>query len=77
MGESCDWSHRNARDHAHAGAQFGYKANATGPVALERFANKTNKVGWNGLPFGVKLLIQKCSRHRKDGAPIDLGPWWA
>src|SRR6516225_905105 len=58
MGESCDWSHRNARDHAHAGAQFGYKANATGPVALERFANKTNKVGWNGLPFGVKLLIQ-------------------
>jgi hypothetical protein len=28
-----------------------------GPVALERFANKTNKVGWNGLPFGVKLLI--------------------
>ena len=58
MGESCDWSHRNARDHAHAGAQFGYKANATGPVALERFANKANKVGWNGLPLGVKLLIQ-------------------
>ena len=31
------------RNHAHAGAQFDYKANATGPVALERLANKTNE----------------------------------
>ena len=72
MGESCDWSHRNARDHAHAGAQFGYKANATGPVALERFANKTNKVGWNGLPLGVKLLIQNALGTARTVLPLIL-----
>ena len=45
MGESCDWSHRNARSRAPGDnlAQLGYEV--PGPVALERFANKTNKVG--------------------------------
>ena len=56
------------RDHAHAGAQFGYKVNATGPVAPERFANKAIKVGWNGLPLGVKLLIQNARGTARKGA---------
>jgi len=45
-GESCDWSHRNARSRAPGDdlAQLGYEV-PVGPVALERFANKTNKVG--------------------------------
>jgi hypothetical protein len=40
-----------------------------------RFGNKANKVGWNGLLVGDKLLILNAGGT--DGASIDPGPWWA
>jgi hypothetical protein len=40
--------------------------------ALERFANKANKVGWNGLPLGVKLLIQNALGTARTVLPLIL-----